>query len=40
MRPWLRPATATLAVRSTAGLSHWTHRVGVTEAAREIDTPT
>jgi hypothetical protein len=40
MRPWLRPAIAPFTADSTAGLSHWAHRVGVMEAARARDTPT
>ena len=34
MRPRLRPAIADIAAHSTAGLSRWTHRVGVTRRAR------
>ena len=40
MRPRLSPANANLAAHATAGLRRWTHRVGVTEAARLRDTPT
>ena len=39
MRPRFSPAIADIAANSTAGLSRWTHRVGVT-VVQATDTPT
>ena len=40
MRPRLRLAIADRAPRSVAGLSRWTHQVGVTGGTGGNDTPT
>jgi hypothetical protein len=40
MRPRLRLAIANLATHTTASVSRWTHRVGVTDALCGNDTPT
>jgi hypothetical protein len=40
MHPRFRPAIFSVASDSTAGLSRWMHRVGVTRRECDQDTPT